>query len=591
MTSSEPALPVVLPLRVLLVVEDLETVRVVQRTLLNTHDELLIATDLADGLSKANVISPELVFVDLAMGNSAGLAVVHHLRALDPNVTVYALTSPSALDLGPQAIALGAHGVLVMPLSGDEVHSTLSHVRSQRAERAEHDRLRREAEASRRAHKLADALSQIVTAPSRRDAAERLSVLLSQAGAERVLTYLPAAQGSRQLVRLASVGSADRAPTFCEDFELLAFAQAEQLQVVRLTLERQTAALLLLGSDLTLPLTPLLDSLSIIAPQIAMALALVMEREQTTRGAMKDPSSSAYTFAYFVDVAGREIDKARRHARRFALATLAVEQRRDPATSLLRNTAIEVAETVLSCVRDTDVLARVDDSEFYLLMPETGGLGAHACRRRVMQQLLGPGGLHSGGGHPELEAAMGVATFPQDGLDLSQLLRVARHRADASRSSPVRRLGLDRLPLPEILDALFWRLGEASQGLGLIAPQIIELPLMDVVGLTAAAVNEATRSGGTRIVASQRSGLSIGAAVRAALANSRDDVLLDIAEIPPTSPCRDLEVLILVSEHGSYALLGRTAQGLLRAVHSSDPVLADLLVQRLGEAVGMRWID
>jgi hypothetical protein len=114
---------------------------------------------------------------------------------------------------------------------------------------------------------------------------------------------------------------------------------------------------------------------------------------------------------------------------------------------------------------------------------------------------------------------------------------------------------------------------------------------MDVVALTAAAVNEATRSGETRIVASQRSGLSIGAAVRAALASSRDDVLLDIAEISPASPCRDLEVLILISEHGSYALLGRTTQGLLRAVHSSDPVLADLLVQRLGEAVGMRWID
>ncbi len=40
---------------------------------------------------------------------------------------------------------------------------------------------------------------------------------------------------------------------------------------------------------------------------------------------MKDPSSSAYTFAYFVDVAGREIDMARRHNRRFALATIGVQ--------------------------------------------------------------------------------------------------------------------------------------------------------------------------------------------------------------------------------------------------------------------------
>jgi PleD family two-component response regulator len=590
LTTSQPSVPIALPLRVLFIADDQETIRVVQRTTLATHDELIISTDLSDALAKANAHAPELVFVDISMGNRAGLALVHHLHVLDPHVTVYALTRPEHLELGPQAVTLGARGVLVLPLSGDEVFSTLSQIRTRRAENAENDRLRREAEASRRAQKLADALSQVVASPSRRDAAERLSVLLAQAGAQRVLTYLPAGEGSRQLVRLGTVGSADHAPTFCEDFELLAFAQLDQLQVVRLTLERQTSAILLLGSDLTVPLTPLLDSLSIIGPQIAMTLALVIEREQTSRGAMKDPSSSAYTFAYFVDVAGREIDKARRHSRRFALATLGVEQRRDPTTSLLRSTTIEVAENVLACVRDTDILARVDDSEFYLLLPETGGLGAHACRRRVMQQLLGPGGLRNAG-HPELDAAMGVATFPHDGVDLSQLLRVARHRADASRTSPVRRLGLDRLPLPEILDALFWRLGEASQGLGLTAPQTIELPLMDVVGLAAAAVGEAARSGGTRIVASQRSGLSMGAAVRAALSSLRDEVTLDVADISGQPSSRDLEVLILIAEHGTYALLGRTTQGLLRAVHSSDPVLADLLVQRLGEAVGMRWID
>jgi ActR/RegA family two-component response regulator/GGDEF domain-containing protein len=589
-TSSRPASDQLLPLRILFIADDQETIRIVQRAVTTTRDELFLATDLSDGLTKANALMPELAFVDITLGNNAGLAVVHHLRALNPNVTIYALTHRKQLELGPQAITLGAETVLVLPLSGDEVLTALTQIRSRQAQRAEHDRMHREAQASRRAQKLADALTQIVSATSRRDAAERLAVLLSQAGAERVLAYLPAGEGSRQLVRLATIGTAEHAPTFCEDFELLNFAQSDQLQVVRLTLERQTAALLLLGASITHPLTPLLDSLTIIGPQIAMTLALVMEREQTSRGAMKDPASSAYTFAYFVDVAGREIDKARRHARRFALATLTVEQRQQNPNSLLRSTTLQVAENVLACVRDTDVLARVDDSEFYLLLPETGGMGAHACRRRVMQQLLGPGGLRSTA-HPDLDASMGVATFPQDGLDLSQLLRVARHRADACRVSPVRRLGLDRLPLPEILDALLWRLGEASQGLGLSAPQIIELPLMDVVGLAAAAVGEAARSGGTRVIASQRSGMSIGAAARAALANLRDEVSLDVADISSQPSSKELEVLVLISEHGTYALLGRTTAGQLRAVHSSDPVLADLLIQRLGEAAGMRWID
>jgi PleD family two-component response regulator len=587
---SPPPLAPALPLRVLFIADDQETIRVVQRTTVNTHDELLVATNLSDGLAQADSTAPDLVFLDITLGNAAGLAVVHHLHALHPNVSIYALTTPHHLELGPQAIALGAQGMLVLPISGDELFGTLSQVRARHAEGAERECLQREAAASRRAQKLSSALTAVLTAPTRRDAAERLAVLLSESGAQNVLAYLPAGEGSRQLVRSAGLGPVDRAPAFCEDFELLAYAQLHQLQVVRLTLDRQTSAILLLGSDVTQPLTPLLDALSIVGPQIAMSLALVMEREQTSRGAMKDPSSNAYTFAYFVDVAGREIDKARRHSRRFTLATLAVDHSRAPAGARSHNAASDLAERVLSCIRETDVLARVDDTEFYLLLPETTGIGAHACRRRVLQQMLGPGGLRSAT-HPDVDAAMGIATFPQDGLDLSQLLRVARHRADASRTSPVRRLGLDRLPLAEILDALLWDQHDAGQSTGLTTPQIIELPLMDVVGLATAAVTEAARSGGTHIVTSQRPGLSIGAAVRAASSGLTDDVVFNVADISAQPASRDLEILVLLAEHGTYSLLGRTSQGLLRAVHSSDPVLADLLVQRLGDAAGMRWYD
>ena len=61
----------------------------------------------------------------------------------------------------------------------------------------------------------------------------------------------------------------------------------------------------------------------LIATQAATAFALRVERERASSGAlMKDPASSAYSFAYYVDVAGREIDRARRHGRRFSIAHL-----------------------------------------------------------------------------------------------------------------------------------------------------------------------------------------------------------------------------------------------------------------------------
>ena len=102
---------------------------------------------------------------------------------------------------------------------------------------------------------------------------------------------------------------------------------------------------------------------------------------------MKDPRSSAYTFAYFVDVAGREIDISRRHRRRFALATIGVHARKR-ARRRAGADAWPPSEGVLGAVRDTDVLARVDANEFYLLLardrrPRRARLPASRARTTV----------------------------------------------------------------------------------------------------------------------------------------------------------------------------------------------------------------
>jgi hypothetical protein len=168
---------------------------------------------------------------------------------------------------------------------------------------------------------------------------------------------------------------------------------------------------------------------------------------------------------------------------------------------------------------------------------------------------------------------------------------VAKHRAEVSRRSVVRRLGLDRLPLAEIVDALFWAASDRENEIGIEQPRDIELPAMDLVGLAIGAVNEAIRGGATRIVASQRTGVSIGAAVRSTLGRDREDVRFDAVDLSAISGCGDLEILALVSEHAAYTLLGRGDRGLVRAVHTADPVFADLVMTRVGEAVGMRLVD
>jgi len=88
---------------------------------------------------------------------------------------------------------------------------------------------------------------------------------------------------------------------------------------------------------------------------------------------------------------------------------------------------------ILSAVRDTDVLARVDENEFYLLMPERWRrrpkLPRVSCSRLLLARSPGTSGVPP--------ASRCVSTYPHDGTDLSKLLRAAeatRGRLRARRS-------------------------------------------------------------------------------------------------------------------------------------------------------------
>ena len=55
--------------------------------------------------------------------------------------------------------------------------------------------------------------------------------------------------------------------------------------------------------------------------------------------------------------------------------------------------------------------------------------------------------------------------------------------------------------------------------------------------------------------------------------------------------CANVEVCALLCEHGAYAFAGRLEGPSVRAVHAADPLLADLLIQRLSQASGLRWTE
>ena len=184
-----------------------------------------------------------------------------------------------------------------------------------------------------------------------------------------------------------------------------------------------------------------------------------------------------YTFAYFGDLASREIERAQRHHRPFALLTLHFGSASALASSLatpeLSALRKAVTQALLSAVRESDVVARVDDDEQYLLLPETGRLGALSCRRRILERLRRvPLELTMLGGEAQkrveealADVSVGVSVFPVDGRDLGELLKLSRKRCERTRHGDWQRLGLDGLGFWESVEQLLVRsTGEPEAG-------------------------------------------------------------------------------------------------------------------------------
>jgi CheY-like chemotaxis protein len=542
------------------------------------RDKLLVTDDLAEGLALAEQSPPDVAFVEIGMGDGAGLALVHHLKAVVPQVTIYALSSRTALEAAANAVALGGAGLIMLPLGGDEVLSALGSVKLKIADRAMRAELERATAAYARAAGWMGRAVELAACPSRSAAAERfVQLILEATGAAGTAVYLCANEREVELNRAAASPSLQHAPPLGMEPDILEFARGAQLLVVPLAVGSLRVGHLLLAKPPEAgSVGPRLDGVvKLLAQQATPAFALLGERERGSGAPIKDPASSAYSFAYYVDVAGREIDKARRYGRRFAIATVAFDAEGGPAPI----SHAEMADQLLKAARDTDVLAQVDEHEFHILMPETDGLGAHACRRRILARLDDRQGRIPRG------LLVGVSTFPHDGPDLSQLLRVARRRAEATRHSLVRKLAPEQTGLIDILDALGWEL-ELPPPDAIAAARAIELPIADACALAATVVSDAVRGGATMIVVAHQDNLSLGAAVRSALgsgqqAATRDNVVVHALDVRSASNGEGIEALAVLAEHGAYALIGRSEGGVVRGLHAADPLLTDLLAAGL----------
>jgi diguanylate cyclase (GGDEF)-like protein len=162
-------------------------------------------------------------------------------------------------------------------------------------------------------------------------------------------------------------------------------------------------------------------------------LPVVLEYEELKalqRNAVTDPLTGLHNRRLFDETFDKELNRARRYAHPLSLVALDLHRFKEVNDKHGHPRGDDVlhaaAATLRKALRTSDSAFRTGGDEFALLLPQTDAAQAAALSRRigvVFAELLRPLNLTIG-----VSMDHGVATYPQDGDQREQLIRVADER-------------------------------------------------------------------------------------------------------------------------------------------------------------------
>jgi CheY-like chemotaxis protein/GGDEF domain-containing protein len=604
-------------LRVLVVAADPTDASFALRVLEDNGERAEACADVPEALARLSQETFDLALVSLSMPRGDGLALVHHLRALYPDLDVVVMSAADEVEEAASAMALGVLSTVVTPLTGDEILVAADRARERRMLIAERANLHAKvASSARRTETFARCAAFVAESEPSAVAQRVLDACAAEIESTARGLFLVDPSGVDRMFRLAVDGDARLLPSQLTGRDVhVAKGQTvgEVGDEVHLLLADGDAriGLVVLKRAHSTPLSvEASELLEVIARLASATLTAARKVDAIARGGIKDPETGAYTFAYFGDVAAREIERAIRHHRAFALLTLRLSGMAELSAELplhdlsaLRRT---VTAGVLSAVRDSDVVARIDDGEYYLLLPETGLLGALSCRRRILDRLaslstdvqVSAPNVTSRLETTRPSPSIGISVFPADGGDLGVLLKLSRKRSERALRSAWHALELEGRGFWEIVEALLQSHGEdddavleasgtgarasmPSQLVTRIATTLIRDAQRDRVAGTLYLAGDAELSAQVARLVTSAGHLSLRAWLLGPSSSLRD-AAAEIRLPLPDSRLKQTALILCITERGGYCLVARRSEvGQLDAYHSSDLELVEGLVNAL----------
>lgn len=565
----------------------------------------------------------DLLVTDVVMPGLDGIGLVRELKKRDPEIEAIAVTGHDDVRLAVQAMKAGCADFLTKPVDREELVQVADRALARVRLRREHSQLLVENIEFAKAQALyRQGLAILATLDGERIHDLSLSVLARVTDAQAAALWTVDDRGVLQLRGYR--GLVDRAaiPARIDPKEpgwlgplaggapFPAPGQAVgEAFMVPLTADEETVGLALLADRASGPFGRDEQAAALtVADFAAIAFRNARRFQALERIGLRDKDTGAYNLAYFVDYAGKEFYKSRRYGRSFALVVLSIDNaeqmRKEGGRDLYRRATRDLVAAVSRVVRDADILARVSDGEYYVLLPETDYFGALMFVRRATQELRKEASIQELERKCPVLVSMGASTFPKDGEDFDELLHWARARVEEQRGSLLRRLHLG-----DVDPTAFWELADLLLSERARIPESSPSARIDAdPDFVAAAQREAAREIARDPRA--RGVLYVGLRDRAAAAHVREalpagevssragDPAIHVTLLGPrgaggeSSPhplVTDVylegekrfaahEFLLLLSDHSAYGLLAGPDG---RAFHTSDAPLVDSLVSKL----------
>src|SRR5512133_175335 len=416
----------------------------------------------------------DLLLTDVVMPGMDGIALVREAKKRDPDVEAVAVTGHDDVRLAVQAMKAGCADFLTKPVDREELVAVAERALGRVKLRREHSQLVTENLDLARSQALyRQGLQILATLDGERLQDLALSVLARVTDAQGAALWLADDKG--QLVLRGYRGVVDRAglppridpkdPAWQAPLQGGAPFQPPgappgESFMVPLVTDEEPVGLAVLADRASRRFGPEQHAAALtIADSAAIAVKNARRFQQVERIGLRDRDTGAYNLAYFVDYAGKEFYKARRYARSFSLVVVSIDNaeqmRKEGGRDLYRRATRDLVAAVSRVVRDADILAKVSESEYYVLLPETDYFGALMFVRRATEEIRREPSIQLLDGRCPVLLSLGAATFSKDGEDFDELLHWARERVQEQRGSLLRRLHLG-----DVDPAAFWELAD-----------------------------------------------------------------------------------------------------------------------------------